>query len=213
MRTEHLARRITVLTTGLCIMALGVAFSIKADMGTSPISSVPYTVSMFAPLSVGTATIIMHCAFILLQIILLRRKYNPLQLFQLPVALVFGALTDAALSLLEPLEPSGYAESCLCCIAGIILVAAGVSAEVNSDTVPLAGEGFALALSSVSGLKFGTAKVVTDSSLVTISLILSVIFLGNLGGVREGTVAAALLVGTIARKLNAAVLPLREKYL
>ena len=71
-----------------------VAFSIKASLGTSPISSVPYVVSLFAPLTVGTATHHMHCVFILLQILILRKKYHPIQLMQLPVAFFFGYLTD-----------------------------------------------------------------------------------------------------------------------
>ena len=80
-------KRYLLLLAGLAVMAFGVAFSIKASLGTSPISSVPYVVSLFSPLTVGTATIIMHCVFILLQILILRRKYHLIQLMQLPVAL------------------------------------------------------------------------------------------------------------------------------
>ena len=213
MRREHLAARIITLIAGLWIMALGVAFSIAADLGTSPISSVPYTLSMFTPLSVGMLTIAMHTVFIALQIILLRRAYRPLQLLQLPVALIFGFMTDAAVYFLRDAAPSGYGVSLLYCLAGIILVAAGVTAEVASDTVPLAGEGLSLAIAERTGLKFGTAKVSVDCSLVLISLCLSAIFLRSPGGVREGTVAAALLVGTIARQMGKAAKPLREKYL
>ena len=83
MRKEHLVLRIAVLVIGLWIMALGVAFSIAADLGTSPISSVPYTISLFTPLSVGVVTIMMHVVFIALQIVILRHEYNPIQLLQL----------------------------------------------------------------------------------------------------------------------------------
>ena len=72
---------------------LGVACSIKGALGTSPISSLPYAMSGFLPLTVGTCTIIMHVGFILLQILILRRQYDPMQLIQLPVALLFGYLT------------------------------------------------------------------------------------------------------------------------
>lgn len=61
-------------------MAFGVAFSIRADLGTSPISSVPYVISLIAPVTVGTATIAMHAVFVLLQILLLRRQFALLQL-------------------------------------------------------------------------------------------------------------------------------------
>lgn len=90
----YVLRRYLLLCAGLAIMTFGVAFSIKASLGTSPISSVPYVVSLFAPLTVGTATIVMHCVFILLQILILRRQYHPIQLMQLPVAVLFGYLTD-----------------------------------------------------------------------------------------------------------------------
>ena len=90
----YVLRRYLLLCAGLAIMAFGVAFSIKASLGTSPISSVPYVVSLFAPLTVGTATIVMHCVFILLQILILRRQYHPIQRMQLPVAVLFGYLTD-----------------------------------------------------------------------------------------------------------------------
>ena len=99
MKREHLAGRIVVLIAGLWIMALGVAFSIQAGMGTSPISGVPYTLSLITPLSVGVLTICMHCSFVLIQILLLRKKYNPIQLLQLPVAIIFGFMTDAAVYL------------------------------------------------------------------------------------------------------------------
>ena len=92
MKTESI-RRCLFLCAGLCIMAFGVAFSIRADLGTSPISSVPYVVSLISPITVGTATIVMHMIFILLQILLLRRQFAILQLLQLPAALFVGLLT------------------------------------------------------------------------------------------------------------------------
>lgn len=84
MKTSHIniLKRYLLLLVGLSIMAFGVAFSIQASLGTSPISSVPYAVSLFSPLTVGTATITMHCIFILIQILLLRKKYQPIQLMQ-----------------------------------------------------------------------------------------------------------------------------------
>lgn len=96
-----LLKRYSLLMAGLAVMAFGVAFSIKASLGTSPISSVPYVVSLFAPLTVGTATIVMHCVFILLQILILRKNYHPIQLMQLPVAFFFGYLTDFGMCSLD----------------------------------------------------------------------------------------------------------------
>ena len=108
-------------------MSLGVACSIKGALGTSPISSLPYAMSGFLPLTVGTCTIIMHVGFILLQILILRRQYDPMQLIQLPVALLFGYLTDFALWAVDWIQCTAYWQQWLVCLAGICLVAVGVS--------------------------------------------------------------------------------------
>ena len=199
----YIAKRYLLLLAGLSIMAFGVAFSIKASLGTSPISSIPYVVSLFAPLTVGTATIVMHCVFILLQILILRRNYHPIQLMQLPVAVFFGYLTDFGVWAVRGIHCSTYWQQWIVCLIGILLVAAGVSLEVKAGVVVLAGEGVVLAICKVlPKIKFGYMKVGFDVTLVVIACILSFTFTGHLQWVREGTVAAALLVGLIAKQIG-----------
>lgn len=198
-----LLKRYLLLLVGLSIMAFGVAFSIKASLGTSPISSVPYVVSLFTPLTVGTATITMHCVFILLQILILRKNYHPIQLMQLPVAFFFGYLTDFGVWAVQGIHCNTYWQQWIVCLIGILLVAVGVSFEVKAGVVVLAGEGVVLAICQVfSKVKFGYMKVGFDVTLVIIACILSFVFTGRLQGVREGTVAAALLVGLIAKRIG-----------
>ena len=199
----YILKRYLLLLIGLSIMAFGVAFSIKASLGTSPISSVPYVVSLFTPLTVGTATITMHCVFILLQILILRKDYHPIQLMQLPVAFFFGYLTDFGVWAVQGITCNTYWQQWIVCIIGILLVAVGVSFEVKAGVVVLAGEGVVLAICKVlPKVKFGYMKVGFDVTLVVIACILSIVFTGRLQGVREGTVAAALLVGLIAKQLG-----------
>ena len=199
----YILKRYLLFLIGLSIMAFGVAFSIKASLGTSPISSVPYVVSLFAPLTVGTATIIMHCVFIALQILILRGDYHPIQLMQLPVAVFFGYLTDFGVWAVQGINCSAYWQQWLVCLAGILLVAVGVSLEVKAGVVVLAGEGVVLAICQVlPKIKFGYMKVGFDVTLVVTACILSFAFTGRLQGVREGTVAAALLVGLIAKQIG-----------
>ena len=195
-------KRWLFLIVGLLIMAFGVGFSIKGNLGTSPISSLPYVTGQISGLTVGMTTIIMHCVLILLQILILRKNYDWIQLLQLPIAFLFGLMTDLAVGALAFLHPAGYAQQWLLCGIGIVLVAVGVSFEVTADVVTLAGEGFVLAVCKVCPIKFGTMKVCFDVSLVVISCILSALFLHGIYGVREGTVAAAVLVGCISRRIN-----------
>lgn len=199
---KSLMKRYIFLCIGLMIMAFGVAFSIKANLGTSPISSVPYVVNRITPLSVGNATIIMHCIFILLQIIILRKKYEIVQLMQLPIAIIFGYLTDFAIFILQNFTYHSYFQQWIFCLLGIILVAVGVSFEVTANVVTLAGEGLVLAICKVFPIKFGNMKVLFDISLVCTAVFLSLLFNKNIIGVREGTLTAAILIGIIAKRLN-----------
>lgn len=198
-----LIKRYILLLAGLTVMAFGVAFSIKGNLGTSPISSVPYAVSRFTPLTVGTATIVMHCVFIVIQIAVLRKKYQLIQLMQLPVAFFFGYLTDFGVWAVQGLSCVNYMQQWLACLVGILLVAIGVSMEVKAGVVVLAGEGVVLALCQViPKAKFGYMKVGFDVTLVAAACVLSLLFTGQVQGVREGTVAAAVFVGLLAKQLG-----------
>lgn len=200
MKIEYF-KRYLFLCIALFIMSLGVAFSIKADLGTSPISSVPYVISLIAPITVGTATIMMHCVFILLQVIILRKKYQLIQLMQLPVALIFGFMSDFSVWLINGITYSSYLTQWILCIVGIVFVAIGVSMEVTANVVTLAGEGLVLAICRVLPIKFGNMKVCFDVILVVIAILIGVLATGKLSGVREGTIAAALFVGLLSKQI------------
>jgi len=200
MNTEGLVRRSIVLLTGLFILTLGIALSVKANLGISPVSSNPYIYSLGFPLTMGMFTVILNIIFILLQMALLRSHYQWIQLLQLPVAMVFGAFTDLALYLVSSdVHVSNYLLQWVFCILGIALVALGIYLQVKAKVIYLAGEGLCLAISKTFHVEFGKVKVGLDCTLVAIGVISSFIFLHELRGIREGTIAAALLVGTTVR--------------
>ena len=180
---RSILKRTLLLCIALGVMAVGVALSIKADLGTSPISSVPYVVSLMSEMSVGTATILINAILLVGEILIMRRQFQPIQLLQLAVVTLFGWLIDL----------------CLCCIAGIIILGIGVSLEVTANLIPLPGEGLILSICTVLPIKFGNMKVITDVSLVVAAVLLSFIFLADLYGVREGTIAAAICVGLVSK--------------
>ena len=189
-----------MLLAGLLIMALGVALSTRATLGTSPIASVPYVLSLATPLTIGQITIVMHCVFIALQILLLRKRYKLFNLFQLGMAVLFGTFTDLMMAVVSVLpDPGNYLWQWIYCAAGIVALAMGVFLLVKARVLQLAGEGLVSAVSEVTGWEFAKIKIVFDSTLAVLAIALSLVFLGDIRGVREGTVAAAILVGLIVR--------------
>ena len=208
-RFADLPARCLALCVGLAIMAFGVAFSIRAALGTSPISSVPYVAGVVSGLSVGTTTVFVNVLLVALQILVLRRRFELFKLLQIPAVVVFGVMIDLGGAALAPIRYSGYWQQWILCAAGIVLVALGVSVEVTADLVTTPGEGLVMAICTVRpDLKFGNVKVAVDCSLVAVAVVLSLGFLGRLDGVREGTVAAAICVGLLTKQFKKRLVPL-----
>ena len=210
---KQLPARCVLLCLGLAVMALGVAFSIKASLGTSPISSFPYVTSRISGLSVGTTTIIVNTFFVLIQIPILRNRYQWFQLLQFPAVIVFGLLIDAGGALIQGITFADYFQQWLLCVIGILLVGLGVSLEVAAGLVTTAGEGVVLAICQVFPIKFSTVKIAFDVTLVCISILTSFLFLGGLEGIREGAVAAAVCVGLVTRQCQKLVKWVTKKLL
>lgn len=201
-------KRVVFLLVGLIIMAFGVAFSINAQLGTSPVSSIPYVTSITSGLSVGATTIIVNTIIVLLQIPIMRKKFKLIRLLQIPVCTVFGLMIDLASLCIADIMPQQYYAKWILCIVGIVLVAVGVSFEMTANVITLAGEGLVQAVCS----KFGYMKVICDVSFVVIAVAISFIFLHNLQDVREGTLAAVIFVGLLAKQLNKIIQPLGNKF-
>ncbi len=197
-------KRIILMIAGLFFIALGVAISVKANLGTSPISSGPFVYSTKFPfLSMGTITIFMHTFFLLMQIVILRKQYKLIQLIQLPVVFMFGFFTDFTLALISARNyVNNYALQCALCLLSCIIIAFGFFIEVKSHVTYLAADGLMVTISQYFHLDFGKVKICFDCSLVAIAIVSSLIFFHTLKGVREGTVAAAILVGMFVRLFN-----------
>lgn len=199
----ELCARYVLFVFSLFVMALGVAFSTKANLGISPISCVPYVVSICPGVtwSMGTVTVAMHLVFILAQIALLRKNFQLVQLAQIGVALIFGFFTDLTLWLVRFVETESYAASWALCLCSFVVIGLGVFLQVKADVVTLAGEGIMLAISRVFKIEFGKVKIGFDCSLVICGALISLVFMHGLYGIREGTIAAAAIIGLIVQQI------------
>nr|WP_302650010.1 DUF6198 family protein [uncultured Agathobaculum sp.] len=188
---------------GVMINSFGVALITKAALGTSPISSVPYVLSLKFTPTLGEFTFVMNLAFIALQPILLRRDYKPIQLLQVFVNLLFSWFIDVSMNLLGWFEPQNIVVELIALLLGCAVLGFGISVEVAPDVLRVPGEGLVGALAQVTKIRFGSVKVAFDVTLVAISLTLSLIFFHGLNGLGLGTVISALIVGRFVNLFNA----------
>ena len=192
-------KRYLIFLVGLFVNSLGVSLITKANLGTSPISSIPYILSLNFPFTLGNFTIFFSIFLIVLQLIILRKNFKLEHILQIPVSIIFGYFIDLTMILFFWVNPEAYIMKIVYLLIGCLILGVGVYMEVLADVVMLPGESFVRAIVLTWKTNFGTTKICFDVSMSVIAAVLSFVFAGRLAGVREGTVIAALLVGFIAR--------------
>ncbi|WP_407454447.1 YczE/YyaS/YitT family protein [Methanobrevibacter sp.] len=201
METKKINRYVIYLIS-LFIISLGAAISIKANLGTAPLICIPYVSSVISNLSVGTVSFIFSIILIALQALILRGDFEKRQYLQIVIGTFFSAFMDIALMLVSFLNPQDYSSQIAVLLISCIVVAFGVFLEIQTEVVYLPPDGLIVAISTVLKKEFGKVKPYIDTSFVIIAAILSVVFLGYLIGVREGTIISALIIGPIVRVLK-----------
>lgn len=194
----------------LFVIAFGTSLSIRANLGSSPISAPPYVLSLIPgiPMTMGAIVICMHVLFIIIQILLLRRQYELRQLTQIFVSFLFGFYTDVTMWMTSFMQvPAtlphaiGYPLQFIELLIGGGLLAFGIACEVRCDSLMLAGEGLPLALSKAVKKDFGKVKICSDTSLVIIGVVLMYYFFGHWDWkmIGVGTLVSMFYVGFMVR--------------
>ena len=200
---KQILMRYLYFILGVVINSFGVAFITKSALGTSQISSVPYVLSLrFPSVSFGMTTFFVNLLFILIQAVLLKKNFQPVQFLQVAVNVLFSVLIDVSMTLLSFFQPEAFGLRIVSLLAGCVILAVGISIEVAPDVLVVPGEGAVRAISQTTGLKFGSVKVYFDVSLIVIASALSFLFFGRLNGVGLGTVISALTVGKFVNIVN-----------
>lgn len=194
-------KRYLIFLAGLFISSLGVSLITKANLGTSPISSIPYVLSLNFSLTLGELTVYFSFLLIFLQLIILRKNFKSEHLLQIPVSFLFGYFIDYTMELLNFIHPQSYMLKIIYLLIGCVVLGFGVYLEVVADVTMLPGESFVRAIVTTWHTNFGSTKVVFDVTMTVMAAALSVLYSHHLEGVGEGTLVAALLVGCITRFL------------
>ena len=206
MRLKHslpeIAARLIVTFFGLFMLALGIDLTLLADLGTDALTSPALAAStLLEPhypfFTVGNTLICLHVLLILAQIALLRRNYAPVQLLQVLMSFTLGFMVDALLPCVKQLPVPDYTARLGYTLLACVVCAFGIFSFVKANLLPLPAEGFCVALSRTFKLKFSRVKVGLDCAMVLFAVGFSLMFLGTVVGVREGTLICASTIGLI----------------
>ena len=196
-------RRICFFVLGLFIMAFGVAFSIKSTFGTTPISSIAYSLALCTGIDIGMTTFLFNAALVFIQMIILRSKFKAKRLLQFINCVLFGYFTNVTLYIVYSLNiPDNLFINILLIFLSIFLIALGIFIYMPADIAPLPGEGCVESIAIVTGWRFSSIKIAFDTTMVIIAFLMCFFFYTNpFESVNIGTVISAVMVGFTLRQI------------
>jgi len=197
MPSAGLAKRCLVLFLGLFLMGLGISLVTRSTLGTSPISSVPYVLSLAFPVTFGEFTFLITLLFFIAEVAIIGKTFPKLQYFQIIVALFLGTFVDVGMFLSAGIHPGIYPEQIAVVLLGSAVLALGIFLQITANVILNPGEGLVRAIAEKTHKRFGIIKVMFDTSLVASAAVISFAAFGTIKGLREGTVISAVLVGYI----------------
>ncbi len=201
---KQIVRNYILFLIGLFIAAMGVALSAKAGLGTSPVASVPYSISLLNhTLTFGWWLNLWSVLQILVQVALLRKKCNPIEIIiQTVLAFVYGYLTDFSCILINGIQANSYAVQFGLMILSCFVLGLGIWIQFKGGVAMLPGEAMNRAISEITGKRYENIKIFFDVLYIVAAAVICLLFIGKLEGVREGSIIAALLIGNIIKLYN-----------
>ena len=203
--------RVLIYCLGLLSLAFGVAFSVNSNLGVSPVNSLPYVISRILKMQMGTCVTAVFCFYILLQILILGRKFHPVNLLQILFSTIFGYFVDFAKMVLGDFAIPTYFGQLTMLAISIPLIALGIVLYMDAQLVPMPMEGLSSCLADKFGVSFPNMKTIIDCLVVGIGLILCFVFLGGLDGLREGTIITAVVTGKVIAIFKKPLSPILKK--
>lgn len=185
-------------------MSMGVAFSIVSTLGTTPISSIAYSLALITNIDIGMTTFVFNAALVFIQFLILKSKFHKRRLLQLINCVLFGYFTNLSLYIVNLIPFDGSAVMAVAyLVLSIFLIAFGIFVYMPANIAPLSGEGCVESIAIVTGWRFSTIKMGFDASMVIISLVMCGLWYTNIfAAVNVGTIISAFMVGFTLRQIN-----------
>ena len=204
MELKTILKRYPVFILGLYFLSLGIVLIVRSALGTTPISSINYVLSINSALSLGTWTFLFNLLLIAGQFWLIRDRYSRRDileiLLQIPFSFLFAAFIDFNMMFTGQLHPGSYGLSVALLLTGCVVQSIGVVLEIKPRVAMMSAEAF---------VKF---KVCFDVTLVTLAAVLSFLLSQRIEGIREGSLIAACITGYIVTFLNRRIITRKTLY-
>ncbi|MCQ2078869.1 MAG: DUF6198 family protein [archaeon] len=195
---DHVPRRSFLCVLSMVIRSIGMVLTIKAALGVSPLTTVPYICATAGILTLGNISLIKNVVQVGISKALYRRAMPWDEVAaQIVISFIFGYILDAVDFVMAFDAPSDLAIRFGLMIAGCVVMAFGIYMEILSSFILLPADGMNRAVEYVTHWDYGYIKILTDLLVVVAAAIISLLLFGEVIGIGIGTVVAMLWVGWI----------------
>ena len=213
MSKTELIKRYAVMIFGTALMTFGIDMPIHANIGTTPLSTLPCVFSIqFPQISFGAITMIWNIILILIQVVILRKNFKASELLQIPISIFFSIMLDLNEYLLFWLTPESMVSKIIVTVIACVIIGFSIAITVISNAVINCGEAVVKAISETFKLNFGYVKVALDVTYVVLGVIFSFLMFGSLKGVGIGTIILAVFAGFIVNFFTKLLTPTFDKF-
>lgn len=199
-----------IYLSGLCILALGLTLSTKADLGVSPIIAVSFGVSQITGARFGDMTFLLYASFVIIEMVLHlmpgerspadRKKALLSDVLQLPLSYFFTMLLNLLSAWIPAAETIGSRIAVM--LISVVLVGTGAALSLDMRIIANPGDGLVQAVSDRTGISLGLTKNIVDITCVTLTCIFTMIAARRIIGVGAGTLIAMLGIGRVIAVIN-----------
>lgn len=196
--------RFAIYFAGIVMVSLGIVLCKKCNMGISPVSSVPFVLEYIMPLSFGTLTMLFHFINVALQMAVAKKIFEVRFLLQIPVALLMGVVIDFFQKLIN-FDAEFLAYQLLSLALSVFFTAFGMVCMILANFVQNPPDGFVRQISQKMGKELGEIKIIYDILCAAVSVVISLVFLGNIKGMGVATLISAVFVGKTATWIKKAL--------
>ena len=183
------------------MLAFGGVLAINSQLGVSPVNLIQLSFSHSMGISLGLAAFYTFVIYVVAQIILLRKAFNPIQFLQIIFAALFGHFISFFNSVIQ-LGESLMSVRIMLVFMSLIFIAIGIVLTVTPRLIPMAPDGIAVAIATKLEVDFGKGKIIFDTIIVLLSIIILFLSASGFEDIGIGTILSAIFVGRIVLFIN-----------
>lgn len=205
-------KNIILLTICVIITATGASLALKAAVGVGAWDALSQSISSVLGIKVGTFSMILNISCVVIQIILLKKNFKPIQLLQIFIAVLLGSVVNFMYyDVFSRFTINNYFMKLILLVLSQVICAVGVASLVTINFISFPLESCCMVISKRRNKNFGFIRQLVDIISILISLAVALIFKDNIA-VREGTIISMLIFGPMLNLFMKIFTPILIKF-